>query len=157
MGFIVTAVAAAVGVFLSSLVKVLIDHFLTGASLKNANRDDDLQTIIESAENVRARAVHYWSVADVDKHTFPDAATMAALLLFIGKVIDELFESDEALKQAVQTELNRFDDSVSRGQFMVKNRAAQTDRLVEIEDNAFSLIYTTRRCRRKLSRPVFGS
>ena len=140
MGFWITALGAAVGVLASSFIKTWFDHFVSGASLKAAQQDDDLKIIMESTEDVRDLAIAYWQCGASNLQDSREAAAISGRLMFTGKVADELFKGDLILQKEVQIELNRFDESITRGSFMGKDREADLGRLPEIEDCAYKLI-----------------
>lgn len=152
MDFWLTALATIVGVLISGAVKLLFDHFVSGASLQQAQHDDDLEAIIRASEEARDRAIEYWAADDAEKSSFPLGAAISGRLLFIGQVVDGLFESDVAFKKAVNTELNRYDSAITHGNFSSKNRKAEENRSIEIEAAYYTLHYRVRRCRRKLKR-----
>lgn len=154
MEFWVTAAGAAVGVTATTLVKTWFDHFIVGATLKQEQQDDDLFTLTEATFAVRDRAINYWSKDDNDRDTIPIAGAITARITFIAQVSDELFADKPELQKALQTDINSFDDSITHGAFMGKNRKAEVSRSVGIEDHAYRLIYRARCCRRKLRRHV---
>ncbi|WP_420415939.1 hypothetical protein [Marinovum algicola] len=152
--FWTSAIGAAVGVAFTTLIKTWFDHYISGATLKSAQQDDDLKAIHETIIDIRDRAIAYWRKNDSGRDTYEEAAAITGRMTFLGQVVEELFEEDSALKKAATMELNRFDECVTHGNFMVANREKETSRLKEIEDNAYCLLYRTRRCRRKLKRHI---
>lgn len=154
MDFWVTALGASVGVVATGAIKLVFDHFTSGASLNQLQQDDDIESIISASEEVRDRSIEYWEQDDKEKSTSSLAGAIGGRLLFIGAVIDGLFADYPDLRRAVNTELNRFDSSVTHGNFGVANRKAEPQRAVEIETTFYSLRYSAQKCRRRLKRPI---
>ncbi len=154
LGFLTTALAAAVGFLFSSFIRTWFDYYVSGAAILSKQQDFDLEAVFDASIDVRDRAVSYWSRDDTDRDTFLDGAAISGRLMFIGKVVDGLFEGEAELLQSVNDELNRFDECVTRGSFGVTNREAEPNRLVAIEDAFYSFVYVVRRSRRKLKRHV---
>ena len=152
MDFLKTVAAASLGAFLSLYAKELLGYLSNRARSIETRRDLDLDLLEEVVFELRDLARDYWSQPDVDGDKKPTGAAITGRLFFIGQLADRLFQEDDSLKESVKEKVNRFDNSISNGNFDVTNRNSDPERITGIEIDAYTLAHEAVVSRRKLGK-----
>ncbi len=152
MDFWQTVAAAALGAFLAKTITEILGFHLNQSSALEADRDADMEKILKDIQEVREHGAQYWCNGQTEDAHKVLAHRITAKLLGIGQTVDRLFTSDSKLKEAVVSDLNRFDDEITHGNFGVVGRPSDHERILSIELCAATLENKIQTCRRKLRR-----
>lgn len=154
MTFWLTVLGAGLGALATSVFKELFGFYVNKSSQVESDRDEDRDAIVTAVFEVRDLASEYWTTADTAGDTTATAGAITGRITQIAILIDDLFAEDKDLSKAVTLDLNRFDSCITRGDFQVLDRPSESQRVAEIEDTAYRLTESAKRCRRKLDRKL---
>ena len=150
-----TILASAIGFFIAKIATAFFDAYISKASAHEKERDEDVVRIRETTESTASVALGFWS-RDATPGDKGLEATMSGQIAQISALIDGLFLGDDDLMKACVIELDRFDESVTGGDFGTSKRTSELDRLSKIHLSRVALENKVKTCRRKLKPRWFG-
>ena len=125
------------------------------ADFLEEERSSDVVRIEALIDSVCDHGCDYWCSSenrldDHLKHRIPSD------LHEIGVIVWELFRDDANLRKAVNIELDRFEDSITNGNFGIAEHGNEVERILPIRKTASALRSKVRTLRRSLKRKWFS-
>lgn len=155
MEFWETVFASAVGFSIANTIGPFINARLRKSNDLIQQRNADEIELKELCFEVRTLGTTYWSTQkNVEESKLLEAA-INGRLTHLGQLVESLFENNSQYIDAANTELNRFHDALTGGEYGVTTRNEDFARCNRIEISCYSLRNKISRCKRKLSSPWF--
>jgi len=138
---ILPAIVAAVVALLFRAIEGTVTRIVSKKDEKEAQRQETYERLCEVTFETRNLSVQYWELAgDVEGQRRRQAAIIGRLT-FILAVIDDLFRHDGGAKKEISSEVKRFHEACSGGEFGVKDRVENPNRIQDIEISTYSLVH----------------
>jgi len=149
MGFIGTVFASSIGFILARLVTGWFDAKFSKASYLETERNSDVERAGRLIDDITEAASNYWTT-DITAILPTLQYQIPADIAELGGITANLFVDSTNCLSAVQTDLDRFDDAITAGEFGSATRSQDFSKIQAIRTCGSTLKTQIRRQRRNL-------